>query len=187
MHLYRILSVFVSSLLLSGVFFSAQASPTPDEGMWLPLYLKEYNEKTMKSLGLKLDADDIYSTKHKSLKDAIVRIGDGTCTGEIVSATGLVFTNHHCGFESVATLSSKENDLLKNGFWAKSIGEEIPLAGLKFSILREMRDITSEISDKLNEVKNPEIRQIRKDILFDSVVGICYCQNRIIPHCQRVF
>ena len=67
-----------------------------DEGMWLPLLLKQLNEGDMQKLGLKLTADDIYNINKSSLKDAIVHFG-GFCTGEMISADGLILTNHHCG------------------------------------------------------------------------------------------
>ena len=64
-----------------------------DEGMWIPLLLDQ-NEAEMQRMGLQLDAEDIYSINHSSLKDAVVIFGGG-CTGEVVSNQGLVLTNHH--------------------------------------------------------------------------------------------
>ena len=103
-------------LLLGAAFMSLTA--LADEGMWLLPYLQKMNIKNMKERGCKLTAEDIYSVNSSSLKDAIVIFGGG-CTGEIVSPEGLLFTNHHCGYESIQQLSSVEHDYLKYGFWAR--------------------------------------------------------------------
>ena len=67
------------------------------EGMWLPHLLNALNEKEMKAMGMKMNAEDIYSVNKGSLKDAIVHFGGG-CTSEIISGQGLLLTNHHCGY-----------------------------------------------------------------------------------------
>lgn len=131
----------ISALLLgfSLVFQVARA----DEGMWLPLYLKQLESK-MQSMGCKLTADDIYNVNKASIKDAIVSFG-GFCTGEIVSSQGLVFTNHHCGYDAIAKLSTTQNNWLKDGFWASSFDKELPVEGLKVKILVRMEDVTSKV------------------------------------------
>jgi len=101
-----------------GILFTLSSIVRADEGMWLPLFLKQYNEAQMDSLGLKISADDIYNVNNSSLKDAVVSMG-GFCTGEIVSADGLMLTNHHCGFDAIQTNSSVEHDYITNGFWNK--------------------------------------------------------------------
>ena len=96
-----------------------------EEGMWLPQLLQALNEKQMKSLGMKISAKDIYNINAGSLKDAIVSFG-GFCTGEVISSKGLVLTNHHCGFDAIQNHSTLEHNYIRDGFWAKSLGEEIP-------------------------------------------------------------
>jgi hypothetical protein len=94
-----------------------------DEGMWLPLFLQQLNEKDMKAKGMKISAKDIYNINSGSLKDAIVSFG-GFCTGEVISAQGLVLTNHHCGFDAIQNHSTLDNNYIRDGFWAKSNNEE---------------------------------------------------------------
>ncbi len=127
-------------LLLVGVSFSAMA----DEGMWLLPYIKKMNEKDMKAHGCKLKAEDIYSAEKSSLKDAIVIFGGG-CTGEIVSPEGLIFTNHHCGYDSIQQLSSVEHDYLADGFWATCNADELPAEGLSVRFVRHIWDVTADI------------------------------------------
>ena len=119
-------------------------SAAADEGMWMLPYLQKMNSKDMKARGCKLSAEEIYSMNNSSLKDAIVIFGGG-CTGEIVSPDGLLFTNHHCGYGSIQSLSSVEHDYLKNGFWAMSRAEELPAPGLKVRFIRRIVDVTPDV------------------------------------------
>ena len=117
---------------------------TADEGMWLPNRIKE-RIKEMRKMGFKLKADDIYSDKKASLKDAVVQFGGG-CTGEFISSEGLLLTNHHCGYGSIQMLSSVEHDYLTDGYWAKSRAEELHVPGLTVSLLVKMEDVTDRLA-----------------------------------------
>ena len=123
---------------------SISFSAIADEGMWLLPYIKKMNEKDMREHGCKLKAEDIYSAKKSSLKDAIVIFGSG-CTGEIVSRNGLLFTNHHCGYEAIQKLSSVEHDYLNDGYWAMNYSEELPAEGLSVKFVRHIFDVTEDI------------------------------------------
>jgi len=90
-----------------------------DEGMWFLMNIKRLNQRDMEKMGLQLTAEEIYSINNSSLKDAIVQFNGG-CTAELISKEGLVLTNHHCGFDAIAELSSPEKDYLTNGYWAPS-------------------------------------------------------------------
>jgi hypothetical protein len=117
---------------------------TADEGMWLPMLLKQLNEADMQKRGMRLTAEDIYSINKSSLKDAIVQFGGG-CTGEIISNQGLLLTNHHCGYGQIQSHSSVENDYLTNGFWAMTRAEEKPNPGLTATFIVRMEDVTKQI------------------------------------------
>ena len=142
--------------------------------MWLPNLLKEINEADMKSLGMEISADDIYSVNHSSLKDAIVQFGGG-CTGELISSKGLLITNHHCGFSQIQSLSTIEKNYLKDGFWSGSIEEEIPCAGLTATFIKEIIDVTESVlfnvNDTLNEDDRATIIKLRTDSIEKSVGG----------------
>ncbi len=115
-----------------------------DEGMWLPYSINGKNLAEMQRLGCKLTAEQIFSFNQPSLKDAIVQFGGG-CTGELISAEGLLLTNHHCGLGQVQAHSSVEHDYLQNGFWAKSKDQELPNEGLTVSFLNHIEDVTEAI------------------------------------------
>jgi hypothetical protein len=156
------------AFVLISIFTLGLLHAMPDEGMWLPLYIKKLNEKKMQELGMKLSADDIYNINNASIKDAIVRLGEGFCTGEIVSDKGLVFTNHHCGYDAIATLSSVENDFLTNGFWAKSTKEEIPIPDFSVSRLVRMEDLTALINEKTKDIEDDYEKQDIIQSILDS-------------------
>ncbi|NSL91063.1 S46 family peptidase [Chitinophaga solisilvae] len=111
------------------------------EGMWLPQLLSGLNEKEMKAMGMKINASDIYNINKGSLKDAIVSFG-GFCTAEVISSQGLLLTNHHCGYDAIQKHSSVQNNLLENGFWAKTAAEELPNPGLFATFIVRIDDIT---------------------------------------------
>lgn len=114
-----------------------------DEGMWIPALLQK-NEAEMQAMGMKINADDIYSINHSSMKDAVVLFGGG-CTGEIVSEQGLLLTNHHCGYGWIQRHSTVEHDYLTDGFWAMTMEEELPCPGLTVTMLKNMVDVTEKI------------------------------------------
>lgn len=131
-------------VMTTSLFATPKKTPPPDEGMWLPMFFKQLNYEDMKKLGLQLSAEELYSFNNSSLKDAIVQMGQ-FCTGEMVSENGLMFTNHHCGYDAIAGASTIEHDYLTNGFWAESYEQEIPIEGLYVSFLRQMYDVTAEV------------------------------------------
>jgi len=137
------------------LFSMLPASLLANEGMWLVSLLNRMNEAEMKGLGLNLTKEEIYSINTASLKDAIVRLNYGQCTGEVVSDKGLIFTNHHCGYDAIQTLSTVENNLLLDGFCAKSFAEELPIENFKISFLVRIDDVTKDmlsvVSDGMSE------------------------------------
>jgi len=119
-----------------------------DEGMWLPLLLgKNYTD--MQKLGLKLTPDQLYDINKSSLKDAIVMLDGGGCTGEIISSEGLILTNHHCGYGNIQAHSSVEHDYLTDGFWAMSKDEELMNPDKTVSFLIRIEDVTSQVLEKV--------------------------------------
>jgi len=129
-----------------------------DEGMWFLMHLKRMNEADMQKKGLQLTAEEIYSINNSSLKDAIVQFNGG-CTAEIVSATGLVFTNHHCGYGAIAELSTPENDYLTNGFWAKNKTEELKPKSLSVRFFVRMDDVSKRILGLVNDSMSEKERE----------------------------
>lgn len=122
-------------------------SAMADEGMWMLPLLEKINSDALRNLGSRLSPDQIYSINHSSIKDAVVQFGGG-CTGEIISGSGLLVTNHHCGYGSIQALSSEEHNYLEDGYWASNRSEEIPVPGLSVKFLQKMTDVTGKVKDE---------------------------------------
>lgn len=153
------------TFLLVGFMLIFSSLMRADEGMWFLAFIgKNYDQ--MKAIGYKLTPEDIYSINHSSLKDAVVSLDHGSCTAEIVSSQGLVFTNHHCGFEDIQAHSSVEHDYLTDGFWAQSLDEELPNPGKTVSFLIRMEDVTSQI---LANVSNDLSEKMRAGVIAKNI------------------
>jgi hypothetical protein len=132
------------------VLFAAPISLKADEGMWLPMFVKRLNEVDMQAAGLQLTAEELYSINNSSLKDAIVSFS-GFCTGEVISAEGLLLTNHHCGYGAIQDHSTVENDYLTDGFWAMDRSKELENPDLFVDFLIRMEDVTERILAVVND------------------------------------
>jgi hypothetical protein len=153
----------MKKLLFTIVFVSCLFRSYADEGMWLPLLLGEQVYADMKKKGLKLTKEQLYNINKASLKDAIVIFGGG-CTGEIVSDKGLIFTNHHCGYGAIAAASSVTNNYLRDGFYAKSLEEEIRTT-LSVQFLLRIEDVSKEVLDSLGNLSGAARSQKQAAVL----------------------
>ena len=148
----------MKKIILSSLFTFVYLLSYCGEGMWLPFLLGKLNEQDMKSKGLKISAEDIYSTNKNSLKDAIVSLG-GFCTAEVISNQGLILTNHHCGFDAIQNHSTVANNYLKEGFWAKNNAEEKTNPGLFATFIIKMEDVSEQILTGVNQNLTEKERQ----------------------------
>ena len=149
-------------------------SARADEGMWLLPLIEKMNGKAMQEVGCELTPKQIYDINNTSLKDAIVQFGGG-CTGEIISANGLLVTNHHCGYGNIQKLSSVEHDYLKDGYWAMRTSEELPCEGLTVKFLESMSNVT------------PVIKKAQKDgeaAVNDAIARLERDAEKANPHCK---
>ena len=162
-----------------------------DEGMWLPALIDKLNINQMKKEGCSLNAEDIYSINHSSLKDAVVALDHGSCTAELISDEGLLLTNHHCGFDEIQAHSTVDHDYLKDGFWAKTKEEELPNLRKSASFLIRFEDVTDKILPELNDQmtsdeRSKKVREIASKIEkeatgenpYDSRVQSLYNDNK---------
>ncbi|HTF03203.1 MAG TPA: S46 family peptidase, partial [Bacteroidia bacterium] len=156
--------IFCSLLLSLCFLFNLRA----DEGMWLPMLLEGMTITDMQARGSKLSAEDIYSINSTSMKDGVCQFAGG-CTAELISAKGLLLTNHHCGFGAIQSHSTPQRDLLTNGFWAMNQSEELVCPGITAMFIISMQDVTnqvlSEIKDGMSEAdRNASIQKRMTEI-----------------------
>jgi hypothetical protein len=169
--------------LLLFIFLLVVQIARADEGMWLPYLLGQQVYNDMVKHGLKLTKEQLYSINKASLKDAIVIFGGG-CTGEIVSNQGLIFTNHHCGYDAIATASTMEHNYLKNGFYAADNSQEIPAKGLSVQFLVRVDDVTDKMMAALKGLSGAERQQqqqkLATDLVSQAVAGTGY-EAKVLP------
>lgn len=147
-------------LLVSGV--------KADEGMWMLPLIEKLNIQKMNGMGCTLTADQIYSDKNVSLKDAVIVFGNG-CTGVVVSDQGLVFTNHHCGYSAIQQSSTVEHNYLKNGFSAEKLEDEIPSQGLTVKFLVSITDVTERVISQLPDDLKGDARRTKQDSILNVI------------------
>ena len=159
---FRLTVLIVFSLCLSNVF--------ADEGMWLlgNLRKNKQTDRVMKELGLQMPVNKIYDPKKPCLADAVVSFG-GFCSGVVVSEDGLVFTNHHCGFSSIQQHSSVEHDYLKDGFFARSLEEELPNPELYVRFLLRTEDVTKRVLSAARHAKTETERRVAVDSIMNVI------------------
>ena len=158
-------------LSLVAAFMLVPFSVKADEGMWFLMFIERLNHRDMQKMGLQLTPEEIYSINNHSLKDAIVQFNGG-CTAELISKDGLVLTNHHCGYDAIAELSTAEKNYLKDGYWAANRKEELKPSSLFVRFFVRMDDcskrILSVVTPGMSEADrekaiNQEIAKIEKE------------------------
>lgn len=157
-------------------------------GMWIPSLLEGMNEKEMKSLGMKISANEIYNVNKSSIKDAVPHFNGG-CTSEVISDKGLLLTNHHCGYSQIQSHTTLENNYLENGFWAKKKQDELPNKNLSVTFIVKIEDVTSQILtpelnslldvDKKNKIQE-NIKKARENIIKES-----HQDSKVVPFYDR--
>ncbi|MGV3461185.1 MAG: S46 family peptidase [Flavobacterium sp.] len=143
-----------------------------DEGMWFLMFIERLNHRDMQKMGLQLTAEEIYSINNHSLKDAIVQFNGG-CTAEIISKDGLVLTNHHCGYDAIAELSTPEANYLKNGFWAANRAGELKPKDLYVRFFVRMDDVSKRILSKVT----PQMTESEREKAIQQEIALIEKEN----------
>ena len=163
-----------STLIVASLLATAPFKAMADEGMWTLYNLPTQVYETMQSYGFALPQSALYSDAN-AIKNNVVNFS-GYCSGVVVSPDGLVFTNHHCGFEAIRSHSTVEHDYMVNGFVAKSYAEELPNKDMFVSFMKSQRDITPRLQalgiDVLDREAQNKLVDSLQNALTDSVKAI---------------
>ena len=157
-----------------GLLALSMLSPLPsraDEGMWTLYDLPTQVYEAMRGYGFLLPQGALYSDAD-AIKNNVVNFS-GFCSGVVVSPDGLVFTNHHCGFEAIRSHSTTEHDYMLNGFVAKSYAEELPNENMFVSFMKSQQDITPRLKalgiDNMNKKAQAHLVDSLSQAMTDSV------------------
>ncbi|NMB82193.1 MAG: S46 family peptidase [Ignavibacteria bacterium] len=145
------IKLIVLSFVLS--FLLGMIPASPEEGMYP---LSEIDKVDLVKAGLKINPKEVYNPNGISLIDALVNVGG--CTGSFISDKGLIITNHHCAYGSIARASTVEKNYLENGFHAQTMEEEIPALGNSCRILESYQDVSIQILDAVKNISDPALR-----------------------------
>ena len=152
---------FVTLALMAGML-----NASADEGMWTLYNLPQAVYEQMRMEGYELPYEKLYQANDAIMK-SVVNFS-GYCSGVVVSPDGLVFTNHHCGFEAIRSHSTVEHDYMLNGFYAKSYAEELPNKNMFVSFMVEQKDVTAELRAMGIEDMTPD----RRHVFLDSIENV---------------
>src|SRR5512135_652277 len=107
-----------------------------DEGMWL--FNKPPKDLIQKKYGFAITPEFMDHLRLSS-------ISFGGASGSFISPDGLVLTNHHVGQGAVQNLSTKDRDLMKTGFYARTRDEELKVPGMELRVLYGIDDVTDKV------------------------------------------
>ena len=181
------------------VALSTMLSAKADEGMWTLFNLPNAVYEQMKGYGFALPYNRLYQSAD-AVKNSVVNFS-GYCSGVVVSPDGLVFTNHHCGFEAIRSHSTVEHDYMLNGFYAKTQADELPNKGMFVRFMVDQQDITPMLAKRgidkmsraeqaklLNEVENEMLKEVHaKDPQLELEIQPFYEGNKYYATTYREF
>ena len=156
----------MTRFVLAGMLVGATLSARSDEGMWL------YTQPPAQLLREQYQFDPTPAWLDH-LQRASVRVGGGG-SGSFVSADGLLISNHHVGAGTLQKLSTPERNLLRDGFQAGTLAEELPCHDLELNVLQSIEDVTARVNAAVPKDAHPErafaarrevIAQIEKESL----------------------
>jgi len=138
--------------------------------MWMPSQVGAHAAK-LKELGLELDPASLGDPTSGTLS-AVVSLGG--CSASFVSAEGLLATNHHCATGALQHNSSPAQNLLKDGFLAKTRADEKsngPQA--RIFVTQKVTDVTAKVTEGLAKIADDRARYRTIETRQKELVASC--------------
>ena len=174
-----LISLVACASIASSVGYTFNGAAHADEGMWMPQQLPQVANQLKKD-GLKLDPATLTKLTEFPM-GAIVSLGG--CSASFVSPQGLVITNHHCAYSSIAHNSTPEHDYLANGFLAKTLADELPASpGFRVFVTTDVSNVSGKVIDKV--VAKLSGKQRIDTIEKNQKVIVAACEKDPGIHCN---
>ncbi|MDX2093637.1 MAG: S46 family peptidase [Kofleriaceae bacterium] len=141
-------------------------------GMWMPMQMNlPGHVELFKKMGVKMDASVLADPLAAPL-NAIVSLGG--CSASFVSPDGLIVTNHHCVQGALQHNSTPENNLVENGFLAKTRADEVSAGpAQRVFVAQAFKDVTKEMRDGLDKIKDPAKRKEESEKRLKQLTAAC--------------
>jgi hypothetical protein len=167
-----------AKLMISAVATLAALTPAfADEGMWT--FDNFPSRAVQQKYGITIDQAWL-----DRVRAGAVRLAGG-CSASLVSAEGLVLTNHHCVAGCVQDLSTAERDYLKNGFFPASRAEERQCPGTQAEILTDIGEVTPRVNAATSGKAGPEFVRARDAAVAEIEKSACEGRDAI-NRCQVI-
>ena len=132
-----------SRLVLIGFIVLLSAGLFAEEGMWMPQQIPALAAR-LRALGFTGDPKSFADLTGQPM-GAIVSLGG--CTASFVSPDGLIVTNHHCVTGGLQFNSTPQRNLLKDGFFAPVLADELPNGpGSRVFVTTSVVEVTGTIT-----------------------------------------
>jgi hypothetical protein len=141
-------------------------------GMWMPRQMAHpVHDKALRAMGVTIPADKLGNPLNEPL-NAVVSLGG--CTASFVSPDGLVITNHHCVQGALQFNATPDNNVIENGHLARTRADELPAGPTqKVSVAQAITDVTAEMTDGLEAIKDPIARKREVEKRQKALVTTC--------------
>ncbi|HZF55144.1 MAG TPA: S46 family peptidase [Polyangiaceae bacterium] len=141
-------------------------------GMWMPTQMAEgRHAEQLKALGYALDPKTMADPTSYPL-GAVVSLGG--CSASFVSPEGLVITNHHCVTRSLQLNSTPKDNIMEEGFVAKTReAERSSGPGARVFVTQSFRDVTAKVREGIDSIKGDLDRYKKMEAQTKQLIADC--------------